>query len=278
MPAQLAEAPLRNACLLFGLGAAVLLLFACALSTRLAGQLVGEVRGLQEAAEGPRAGHFATREFQDLYGDKTREAARRVRQREQLDWMTLELQHRTNNLLAVVSSIARHTLLNGRSIADAREAFLGRLHALANASASLAQANWAGAQIFEVIEKEMSGFEGRYAASGPQVLLSPQAAQNVSLVIHELVTNAFRHGALSSPSGHVAIVWQLTEGSQHRQLEFRWVERGGPVTLPPARLGFGTTFLQTMLTDSAHPQLKFESQGFTYSTHLPLEGAMAEAA
>src|SRR5690606_15484667 len=137
-----------------------------------------------------------------------------------------ELQHRTNNLLAVIASIARRTLLDGRTMREARETLLGRLQALANASDTLAAAHWQGADVGRVIDNEMRAFAGRYAAQGPERLLSAQAAQTMALVIHELATNAAEHAALPHPDGNVTIDWQIENDHDEPRLTFEWKERG----------------------------------------------------
>jgi len=129
-----------------------------------------------------------------------------------------------------------------------------------------------------LIDNEMNAVTGRYSISGPTVLLSPSLTQTVSLLIHELATNARRHGALSKASGTIAISWQLTKQHGKQQLEFEWVERGGPPAAPPERRGFGCTLLQATLTESNPPTLTFDEQGFTYRAALPLDDVLPEAA
>ncbi len=282
VPSATVEAPLREAWVLFGIGSAALLALALVLATSVARQLNRTVDVLVESAERLGRGEplpdrkFSTREFQHIHDALAGAAAERQSNEERRHLLLRELQHRTNNLLAVISSIARRTLLDDRTMSEAREALLGRLQALANASDTLAAAHWQGADISLVIENELRPFAGRYSAAGPPVLLSAQAAQNISLVIHELATNASKYGALSQPDGNVAISWRVEGDPCNERMLFEWVERGGPPSAPPPRKGFGHTLLQTVLSDGdVRPVIQFEPGGLTYRAAVQLSAIVA---
>lgn len=282
VPAAAVEAPLREAWLLFGIGSALLLALALALATSIARRLHHNVDILTASAEKLGRGELppnqalATRDFQQIHDALVSASKEQHRNEERRHLLLRELQHRTNNLLAVVSSIARRTLVDGRKMAEAREALLGRLQALANASDTLAAAHWQGADILLVIESEMRAFAGRYTVQGPPVLLSAQAAQNTSLVIHELATNASKHGALSQPDGHVAISWGIENDSDEPRLVFEWKESGGPPAQAPARQGFGYTLLKTVLSDADYkPEIRFEPDGLYYRAAVRLGAVLA---
>lgn len=285
VPAAVVEAPLREAWLLFGLGSAVLLALALALASTIARRLHDNVDVLVASAEklgrgAPLPEHnYATREFQHIHDALVSAAAERHRNEERRHLLLRELQHRTNNLLAVISSIVRRTLLEGRSMTEARDVLLGRLQALANASDTLAAAHWQGADMALVIENEMRPFAGRYTAKGPRMLLSAQAAQSASLVIHELATNASKHGALSQPDGNVAISWAVESRAEEPRLRFEWKESGGPSAKPPTRQGFGYTLLQTVLSDAdLKPEIRFETEGLHYRATVRLATVQANGA
>jgi two-component sensor histidine kinase len=282
VPASVVEKPLRRAWLLLAFGSALLVALALVLAMASARALHGNVDTLVDAAERLGRGErladepYSTREFQNIHHALVSAAFERRSSEERRQLLLRELQHRTNNLLAVVSSIVRRTLVEGRSLPEARETLMGRLQALANASDTLAAANWQGADIGRVIDNEMQPFAGRYVARGPKVLLSAQAAQNTSLVIHELATNASKHGALSVPSGQVAINWHVEGERDDPFLLFEWIERGGPPAAPPARRGFGYTLLETVLTDhSRKPEITFEASGLIYRTTVKLATIVA---
>jgi two-component sensor histidine kinase len=153
--------------------------------------------------------------------------------------IVLELQHRTNNLLAVIQSIAQRTLAGEVS----KNAFEARLQALARANHALVRSNWGGVDLNQLVRSELEAFSQRAAISGVSVLLSPQHAQNFALALHELATNSAKHGALSNIKGKVQVSWTIEPHEAGSVLKFRWRERGGPPVSPPTRKGFGSQLL-----------------------------------
>jgi two-component sensor histidine kinase len=148
----------------------------------------------------------------------------------------------------VVRGIAARTLTDDRTPAEARRVLADRLGALARAHEALAASDWAGARLRGLVEAELRPFGARAALDGPDLALAPKAAQTLSLVLHELATNAAKHGALSAPGGRVEVAWGLREaagpGPGGRELRLRWRERGGPAVAAPARRGFGRTLVE----------------------------------
>jgi two-component system CheB/CheR fusion protein len=185
--------------------------------------------------------------------------------------LTGELQHRTNNLLAVVQSVAGRSFSGAYSLDQAREAFTARLHALANANALLTQSDWNGALLKDVVERELASFVSRATIEGPPLVLNPNATQGFALVMHELATNAVKHGALSTPVGEVAIRWSVEEKGDEPRFSFSWRESGGPQVTPPTRKGFGTTLLNSAIGGAdAAPQIEYNSKGVHYTLEAPL--------
>jgi two-component sensor histidine kinase len=177
--------------------------------------------------------------------------------------------HRTKNLIAVIQSIATATF---RKTDDpAQEAFMSRLHALAKAHGLLLDAKGEGALLEDIVRGQLAGFAGTASIDGPRIFLKPSAAQSFALVIHELATNASKHGALSSNSGRVAVTWFIRSNEHTARLHFRWQERGGPLVEKPTRKGFGTFLLEHAIAgiDSA-PTIDFDPAGLTYETETAL--------
>jgi PAS domain S-box-containing protein len=177
-----------------------------------------------------------------------------------------ELLHRTKNLLAVVQSIVVRSLVSGRTMTETRAVLLGRLRALSQAHARLTETNWHGAGFADILEPELAPFAHRVDREGPNFVMTPQAAQNFALVIHELVTNAAKHGSLSTPSGRVAVRWDTAAAAGERRFRFRWQESGGPPVKPPTAKGFGTLVLETAVAQDtgSPPRLDFAPDGLTY--------------
>ena len=190
--------------------------------------------------------------------------------------LTRELQHRTKNQLAVIHSIAHQTLSSDRSLDEAREIFASRLRALANATTLLTESSWDGASLRELIDNELSIFPESLAIEGPYVALSPSAAQSFALIVHELCTNASKHGAFSTPAGQVAIRWLIREDADGPRFAFRWQESGGPRVVPPSSSSFGTTLLQHALGGADQANIDYAAEGLIYTIEAPLSAVGAE--
>jgi len=159
--------------------------------------------------------------------------------------IVLELQHRSNNLLAVIQSIAQRSLAGGHW----KKAFEARLQALARANRALLKSNWGGVDLTQLVRGEMEAFSRHASISGASVLLSPQQAQNFTLALHELATNSAKYGALSKTTGKVQASWTIEPSQSGSLLKFRWQESGGPAVKPPAYEGFGTQLLKAVFSD-----------------------------
>jgi two-component system, chemotaxis family, CheB/CheR fusion protein len=182
-----------------------------------------------------------------------------------------ELHHRTNNLLAVIQSVVQQSLSGTQSFGDARETLTARLHSLANANALLTQTNRYGATLEDVIDREMAGFKDRASIKGPPILLSPGATQGFALVIHELLTNAAKYGALSNTLGKIDICWSVENNGDEPRLTFRWQERGGPPSVPPQRTGFGTLLLNHAISGGdGRPRIEYAAEGVCYTLEVLL--------
>jgi PAS domain S-box-containing protein len=154
-----------------------------------------------------------------------------------------EVDHRARNALTVVQSFVR--LTTAASLEDFRRVVDGRVEALARAQTSLAARRWEGASLRDVIEGELASMSlpGKYSLAGPQVLLQADDVQAVSMVIHELATNASKYGALSTEGGRLAITWaEAPTGG----LSLVWCEDGGPAILAPTREGFGSRLISQL--------------------------------
>lgn len=164
---------------------------------------------------------------------------------ERQDLLAREVDHRARNALAVVQSIVR--LTRATTIENYVGAVEGRIKALARAHALLSDSRWCSADLGTLVADELapyrSGEVDKVKVSGPNVSLRPHMAQGLALALHELATNAAKHGALSSMAGNVSVSWQLTPDC----LILHWVEAGGQPIAPPSVRSFGLKVIRTSI-------------------------------
>jgi PAS domain S-box-containing protein len=169
-----------------------------------------------------------------------RDMTERQRYEEHLAFTLRELSHRTKNMLAVVQGLTRMIARRSDNIEEFESRLRGCIQALAYSHDLLVQHDWQGATLDELVRVQLAPFggleTGRIAMHGPEVYLRPQAMQSLGLILHELGTNATKHGALSGKSGQVEIDWQREPGDG---VELHWTESGGPPVAAPVRSGFG---------------------------------------
>ena len=176
-----------------------------------------------------------------------------------------EMRHRTQNLFSVISAIVRNSLSANRSVTEARDLLLGRLQSLARAHSMLADAAWQGALLDEIVRRELKPFTDRAEISGCDVAVGSSAAQNFALIVHELATNATKHGALSAPGGRIAIEGTIERSDlEEAVFSFRWRESGGPPTAMPMHHGFGSTVLLEVAKGFGKPALDYKPEGVSY--------------
>ena len=197
----------------------------------------------------------------------------RKRSAEHLALLAREVDHRAKNSLAVVQAALRLTpKQDAQSYAEAIE---GRVSALARVQTLLARDRWSGASIRTLIEGELQPFLAgqRLELSGPETMLPASIAQPMAMVLHELATNAVKHGALSVPAGRVSVSWRVEPGPP-RLLQLRWREAGGPaVSGPPERRGFGSRVLDATVRHQLGGRVRsrWEPAGLVHEIELPLE-------
>jgi PAS domain S-box-containing protein len=167
---------------------------------------------------------------------------------ERLKLMACELHHRANNIWALVQTTVR--LTTGKTIAKVKAAIEGRIGALAHVHGLLSESRWLGTTFEQLVQRELApycggGQEDRVEVRGSTVTLAPTAAQTMAMALHELATNAAKHGSLSTPVGQVRVEWSAANG----KLAVRWSEVGGPRVRRPKRFGFGSRLLEMSIRD-----------------------------
>lgn len=185
-----------------------------------------------------------------------------------------ELTHRSKNLLAVIQAMARQTARHAGSTESFLSQFSARLQALAASHDLLVRESWYGASLNELIRSQLALYLDRDEApvtfSGPEVVLKPEAAQNLGLALHELSTNAAKFGALSVPEGRVTISWKRDRGPEDA-LEFDWQEHLGPKVKVRRKQGFGSMVIERNLARSLDAQvdMSFEPDGLRCHVIIP---------
>ncbi|MEO9190719.1 MAG: CheR family methyltransferase, partial [Acetobacteraceae bacterium] len=157
-----------------------------------------------------------------------------------------ELSHRIKNTLATVQAISDQTLRSSASMDDFRQAFEGRLNALAEVHDLLVDKNWVGTEIGQIVARTLEPYRtenaNRIAAHGSRLTMRPQKGVALAMILHELATNAAKYGALSVPDGRLAVTWHRDDYGTKIRVE--WRETGGPPVSPPAHQGFGTKMIE----------------------------------
>ncbi|WP_455274234.1 sensor histidine kinase [Rhizobium herbae] len=188
-----------------------------------------------------------------------------ARAEEQRKLMAKELSHRVKNTMAVVQAIARQTF---RNRSDENAVFAERVGALAGAYDVLLSDDWKAADLREVVERALrphgGGRSNRITLSGPNCLLVPETVTALSLVVHELATNALKYGSLSEPNGRLEIRWSLSEG----RVAFHWEEWDGPAVVTPGSEGFGSKLIRRAFPATFEPRSESDFAGDGLKFHL----------
>ncbi|WP_027550224.1 sensor histidine kinase [Bradyrhizobium sp. Cp5.3] len=188
-----------------------------------------------------------------------------------------ELNHRVKNTLALMQAIAVQTFRSASR--DERTKFEGRLGALAEAHNLLSQEKWQGSELKDVLDRALQPFlltsPGRIRMAGPAVPLSPRLAVVLSMIVHEIATNAAKYGALSNETGRVTLDWEVTSYTPKPQLRLIWTEAGGPPVTAPVQRGFGSRLIERSARDQlgGEATVDFLPRGVVYTISCTLDEA-----
>jgi two-component sensor histidine kinase len=191
------------------------------------------------------------------------------------DLLVDELNHRVKNTLAILQAIAVQTF---RSASKAeREKFEGRLGALAEAHNLLSKERWQGSELHDVVGRVLQPYllnnPKRVRMFGPNVPLSPRVAVVLSMIVHEIATNAAKYGALSNDTGTVALDWEVVAENAKPKLRLIWSEAGGPRVVAPVKRGFGSRLIERSARDQlgGEATVDFLPRGVVYTVICSLE-------
>jgi two-component sensor histidine kinase len=210
------------------------------------------------------------------------EVAVRRRHQEHLNFVIHELSHRSKNLLSIVQSMANQVARQTNSLEDFYAGFTSRLCAFAETHDLLVKGDWHGADIRDLVRTQLAPFhnlgDNSVLIDGSELKLNPKAAEHIGLAVHELGTNAVKHGALSTPKGVVKIRWEQEKSGQPKALlRIIWKEIGGPPVEQPQRQGFGEVVLTKLVPVSLQgtASLEFEPEGVKWVLVAPSSSLLA---
>ena len=201
----------------------------------------------------------------------------RKRAEEHQSVLIRELHHRIKNTLATVQAIMESTARSSPTTDDFRTAFSGRIQSLANAHSILTDAVYQAVPLKDLLRAELNahdeGAARRVTLTGPDVSISSDITVPLGMAVHELSTNAAKHGALSVPAGTVEVIWSVQIEAGGNTLVIQWIERDGPPVAPPARRGFGSKLLEHLLTSQVGGQttLEYKPEGLYARIVIPLQ-------
>ena len=168
-------------------------------------------------------------------------AARKAEEQQSL--LIAELDHRIKNVLARIAVVAQRSRESSWSMDQFLDALDGRIQSMANTHDLLSRGRWKGVYLADLVRRELETCIGvcDAAVEGPEVLLPEEATQALAMVLHELVTNSAKYGALSTPHGRICVHWGCwSNGSSQPILTIQWREIGGPPVKAPTQRGYGT--------------------------------------
>jgi two-component sensor histidine kinase/integral membrane sensor domain MASE1 len=197
------------------------------------------------------------------------------------DLLIAELDHRVKNVLARVAVIAVHTRQSSMTMDEFVQALDGRIQSMAAAHSLLSQSRWGGVGLTDLIRRQLAPYttDANTQIGGPEVMLTAVETQAVAMVIHELVTNAAKYGALSGPDGRVSVSWDRTGTGVATILTIAWRELGGPPVAAPVQCGYGSSLIRDLIPHElgGTVDLKFASDGACCKIEIPLKRRCSDA-
>jgi two-component sensor histidine kinase len=197
-------------------------------------------------------------------------------QRRQLDQrhelMIRELRHRSGNLFSQLLALFSQTAKTSRSVAEVATKYEARVLALANAHRLITEGGWRSTSLMELLRGLLAPYLDRIALDGPDVFLEPDPTFGLSTAVHELATNAVKHGSLSQQSGRLALSWSVGRADRGLTLIFHWREQNGPMPKRSRRTGFGSRLIAMVIERQLNGEVRqsFEAGGLEATLVIPL--------
>ena len=222
----------------------------------------------------------------DIHGKPTRavgvniDATDKKHQEQHSRFMLREINHRVKNTLAILQSLAAQTLRRSHSAEQFMTAFSGRLQSIAAAHTILSDSEWGSVHLRGMIDVQVRPFANDVAGAveviGPDIDLEPDEALGLSMILHELATNAHKYGSLTVPTGVVQITVSVVNESN--LIEVVWEEVNGPKVIPPTARGFGSILIERSLDKviGSKVETRYADEGFHARITIPAKGRKAE--
>jgi len=195
---------------------------------------------------------------------------RQLEQRNEL--MIRDMRHRSGNLFSQLLALFSQTARNSKSIADLASKYQARVLAMASAHRLITEGGFQSIPIMELLYVVLGPYLDRVTFSGPNVDLEPDPIFNLSAALHELAANAIKHGSLSRPKGQLDLAWTVSRTERGMTLNLDWVEKNGPPTRRPRRLGFGSRLLSLVIERQLNGEVQrtFSRHGLSVHMVVPL--------
>jgi two-component sensor histidine kinase len=208
--------------------------------------------------------------FVQTVADRVYAAVAKIEAEQRQQMLNEELSHRLKNTLSLVQAIASQTLRDAID-EEALSSFRERLVALSKAHDILLQKSWSSASLGAVAHGVLSlqANPARLKLTGPDVALGPKAVLSLSMLLHELATNAVKYGALSAPTGSIELVWEVDRTGQQPVLVLKWNESGGPPARPPQKQGMGSRLIRLGLVGTGTSVVRYDHAGFSGEFRAP---------
>jgi PAS domain S-box-containing protein len=204
----------------------------------------------------------------------TRDMTQRKQSEQRQALLSAELDHRVKNVLARVAALVSHTRRRSGTPDEIGQTLNGRIQAIAAAHALLSQNRWEGVNLVDLMCQQLAPYttEANTTISGPEIMLTSAQTQAVATVVHELVTNAAKHGALSSPGGRVLVSWDRTGDDAAATLAITWRSLDGPPITAPVRSGYGLRLIRDLIPHElgGTVDLTFPPEGACCKIEIPL--------
>jgi PAS domain S-box-containing protein len=207
----------------------------------------------------------------------TLDVTERKRSEEHQRLLIAELDHRVKNLLARVAVVIMYTRQSSGSLDDYIQALDRRIRSMADAHSLLSQNRWHGVELAELVRHQLAPYatDANTIIGGPEITLSVAATQALAMVLHELVTNAAKYGALSTPHGRVEVSWSRGSGEEAASLSLAWREIGGPAITGFPECGYGVSLVRELIPHElgGSVDLTFAPKGVSCRIEIPLAAA-----